>query len=111
MLGVAGLTDWLVESAALHALTIGGFGTMILAMMSRATLGHTGRELAATPMTTLAYLLVSAAALLRILTPALSKLGESALWLSAGAWTAAFIIFVFVYFPMLVFSKPEVSNT
>ena len=110
MLGVAGLTDWLVESAALHALTIGGFGTMILAMMSRATLGHSGRELTASPMTTLAYLLVSAAALLRVLTPALGDFGEVALWLSGGAWTTAFLIFVFVYFPILAFREPEASS-
>lgn len=110
MLGVAELTDWLVESAALHALTIGGFGTMILAMMSRATLGHTGRELTTGPMTTLAYLLVSAAALLRISTSALGEFGEVALWFSGGAWTAAFLIFVFVYFPMLALRKPEVSS-
>jgi uncharacterized protein involved in response to NO len=50
-------------SAALHALTIGCFGTMMLAVMSRAALGHTGRAIRAHPLTVAAYVLVSAAAL------------------------------------------------
>ena len=83
---------------------------MILAMMSRATLGHSGRELTASPMTTLAYLLVSAAAMLRVLTPALGGFGEIALWLSGGAWTTAYLIFVFAYFPILALREPKVSS-
>jgi uncharacterized protein involved in response to NO len=102
MLGIAGLTDWLFESAALHALTIGGFGTMIMAMMCRMILSYAGRPSAAGPMTTFAFLLLSMAALLRIVTPELGEFQEPALWVSGGAWTAAFLIFNLVYFPLLV---------
>ena len=47
------------RSAAVHALTAGAMATMILAVMTRATLGHTGRELRAGPLTTLIYVLVT----------------------------------------------------
>ena len=50
----------------LHALTAGCFATMVLAVMTRATLGHTGRELSANRATTAAYLLVSLGALARV---------------------------------------------
>jgi len=48
------------RSAAVHALTAGAMATMILAVMSRATLGHTGRELRASALTQVAYVLVTA---------------------------------------------------
>jgi uncharacterized protein involved in response to NO len=61
---LAGALPW---SVGLHALTTGAIGTMILAVMTRVALGHTGRALAAPPAATLAYVLVSAAALARTL--------------------------------------------
>jgi hypothetical protein len=56
-------------TAPLHALTAGAIGTMTLAVMTRATLGHTGRVLAAGAMTSAIYALVTAAALLRVAAP------------------------------------------
>src|SRR5690606_18967013 len=58
--------DRVPASAALHALTAGVIGTMMLAMMTRATLGHTGRPLSADPATTATYLLVVGSAVLRV---------------------------------------------
>jgi uncharacterized protein involved in response to NO len=50
-LGLNGLTEMLPATASLHALTVGAVGTMTLAVMTRASLGHTGRPLAAGPAT------------------------------------------------------------
>jgi len=84
--------------AALHALTVGAIGTMTLAVMTRASLGHTGRPLAADRATVAIYLLITAAALLRVAG------AQSILLLSASglAWTAAFGLFVLRYGRLLV---------
>lgn len=95
------------QSTAVHALTAGAVGTMILAVMTRATLGHTGRSLKAGPATTTIYLLVTLAALARIaagLWPAIDGL----LWVSGFAWIAAFAGFVGVYGPMLL--RPRIDG-
>ncbi len=67
--GVAALTGVLPATVALHGITIGAIGTMTLAMMSRASLGHTGRALAAGRALAGAYFLVSLAAILRLAMP------------------------------------------
>jgi uncharacterized protein involved in response to NO len=101
LLGFSILEPSVPRSAAIHALTTGAFGTMILAVMTRATLGHTGRELNANAPTALLYLLVTIAALLRVI----AALGWVpyliGLEISAAAWVAAFVIFLAVYGPMM----------
>lgn len=92
--------DLFSPTAALHALTAGAIGTMPLAVMSRATLGHTGRPLAATRVTTGLYLCVSAAAILRVLSPVLGGMETPALHLSATLWIVAFGGFALAYAPM-----------
>ncbi len=89
------------ESAGVHALTAGAMTTMILAVMSRASLGHTGRGLKASPMTVAAYACVTLGALLRV--AASLGLGLYAVMLDvAGAfWGAALLLFVIVYRPIL----------
>ncbi len=98
LVGLAGFGLFGDEGAALHALTVGGFGTMIMAVATRASLGHTGRPLTAGAGTTAAYVLVSVAAVARILSP---LAGEAALWVSGAAWTLAFGLFTCLYFPVL----------
>jgi uncharacterized protein involved in response to NO len=102
LLGSAELTAAVPRSAALHALTVGAMGTMILAVMSRVALGHTGRPLHAARLTVAAYALVSLAAGLRIAAP-LSGSGYMALIdLSGGVWIVAFAIFSWIYWPILL---------
>lgn len=99
----AGALGILPPTTALHALSIGAIGTMTLAVMSRAALGHTGRPLIAAPLTVAAYGLVSAAALVRILIPPLlPALGAQAFVVSGLLWSCAFLCFVWVYAPILV---------
>lgn len=88
--------------AHLHALTVGCFGTMILAVMTRATLGHTGRALTAGRATTAIYVLVTVAAVLRLAAHAAAGAYLTLVALSGLAWIAAFAMFLFVYGPMLL---------
>ena len=99
---VAALTDFIPEVAALHALTVGAIATMQLAVMTRAALGHTGREIKAHPVIVVAYVLVSVAAVLRV-GAAIVPQFYSELLIGAGlAWTVAFLLFLAVYAPILV---------
>jgi len=93
----------------LHALTIGALATMILAVMTRAALGHTGRPLVVHPVTTASYLLLAGAALIRVFGLATLKVSYP-LVIAAAAffWTAAFLCFVAVYGPILC--RPRVDG-
>lgn len=91
--------------AALHALAVGAVAGMILAMMTRVALGHTGRPLHAARLTVGAYWALLAAALLRSVGVALDPAGP-ALALSALAWMLAFGLFLFVYWPILTGPRP-----
>lgn len=89
-------------TAALHAWTTGAMGTMSLAVMTRATLGHTGRKIVATPTTIVVYGAILVAALARAAAPMLSWIYYEALVVSAIGWIIAFGGFVMVYGPMLL---------
>lgn len=87
----------------LHAFTVGTIGTLILAVMSRAALGHSGRPLAAPWPMPVAYLAVSAAALIRVFGPALFPDGYDHIIAASGAlWIAAFAIYLWLYTPILL---------
>jgi uncharacterized protein involved in response to NO len=75
---------------------------MTLAVMTRATLGHTGRPLAADRWTAAVYLLVAAAALLRVAAPFATEVYLPLLWTSGLAWSTAFGLFVVHYGRMLL---------
>jgi uncharacterized protein involved in response to NO len=102
LLGASVLVPAMPQSAAIHALTAGAMGTMILAVMTRATRGHTGRELAADWPTAAIYLLVTLAAATRVAAPFAADWYLPLLSLSAACWIAAFAGFVLFYGPMLV---------
>jgi len=91
-------------SAALHALTVGCLGTFTLGMMSRVSLGHTGRTLTAAPLVTAAYVAVLLAGLIR----PLAAVAPWALHASGALWAAAFVLFLLVYIPIL--TRPRVKK-
>jgi uncharacterized protein involved in response to NO len=95
----------ITTGGALHAWTAGAIGTMTLAVMTRASLGHTGRTTVASRTTQAIYVLVIAAALFR-LGAALGIAYMPMLQLSAAAWVLAFGGFAFYYGRMLV--RPRV---
>jgi uncharacterized protein involved in response to NO len=88
-------------TAGVHAWTAGAFGVMTLAVMTRATLGHTGRALTASPATRAIYIAAIAAAALRIWAALQPGWSEILLHLAAAAWAAAFLGMALVYGPMM----------
>jgi uncharacterized protein involved in response to NO len=88
--------------SALHVLTVGVVGLMTVAVMTRATRGHTGRPLAASVPTTISYLCLAAAALLRPTAELVPDLYHPILTLSGTLWIAAYALFVLEHAPMLL---------
>jgi uncharacterized protein involved in response to NO len=95
------LADATWASAWLHLQSSGAIALMILAVMTRAALGHTGRELVAPRLAIVAYVLVPIAGALRSFGDAVMPY-LTALALAAAVWIAAFALFVLVFAPMLV---------
>lgn len=100
LLGLAAF-DVILPSAGIHAWTAGAVGAMTLAVMTRASLGHTGHELTASTPTQLIYLSICIAGFARIGTAVFATWNTQLLHLSAFAWTAAFLGFAIVYGPLL----------
>ena len=100
-----GAFDVLPPSAGLHAWMVGAAGTMTLAVMTRATLGHTGRALVAGPGTRAIYAAIVIAACARIAAALLPQWTFVLLHLSAVAWVAAFGSFALLYGPLLFRKK------
>ena len=91
-------------SAGIHAWTAGAIGLMTLAVMTRATLGHTGQALRAGPATQAIYVCVLAGALLRVCA---AVAGSLPLIEAGGAlWVAGFAGYALVYARLLVMRKP-----
>ena len=102
LIGTNGLLGFAPPSVPLHAFTVGAIGTMTLAVMTRASLGHSGRELAAGRGTVAIYALVSLAALLRVAAPFSAAHLALATSLAGIAWSAAFGLFALLYAPVLL---------
>jgi uncharacterized protein involved in response to NO len=100
--GFAWAINWM------HAFTAGAFGTMILGVMTRVALGHTGRTLEVSWAVVVSYLLVSAAALIRIFGPWFApNYYTQVLTAAVVAWSAAFLIFLVSYTPILLKPRPD----
>ncbi len=95
----------LAPSAGIHAWTVGAIGIMTLAVMSRASLGHTGRPLAATPGLQAVYAVAAIAALARICAVVEPQWSVTLLHVAAFAWAAAFLGFAALYAPLLCLPK------
>ena len=106
MLGLAawGLTT---SSAAFHVLTIGSMAGLIIGMITRTALGHTGRPLTAGNSELAMYLLIQAGVIARVLAAA-NVLRSEMLVATAVCWSAAFVLYVFVYAPYLM--SPRVDG-
>jgi uncharacterized protein involved in response to NO len=101
LLGVQTLQPGLIGTSALHALTAGAMGTMVLAVMTRATLGHTGRALTADWPTLLLFAALTLAVACRLAAPLLPTLYLTLMGAASLAWALAFAGFALVYAPML----------
>lgn len=109
MAGAANFSTQVSGAAAAHAFGTGAVGTMVMAVMTRASLGHTGRPLVAANPIVWAYVLITLAALLRTFGGLLAPAHYREILVAAGsAWIAAFALFVGVYAPILI--GPRVTS-
>lgn len=94
LIGAAVLVPALPPSAALHALTAGAIGTMTLAVMTRASLGHTGRPIVADGAMLAIYGLVTLGAIIRMAAPFSGGAYVMCLIVGGAIWSMAFLLFV-----------------
>lgn len=106
-LGLAGWHFGLLgqSSPALHALSVGAMAGLILAMIARVTLGHTGRPLQLPAGMVWAFMLFNLAAVARVFLSSVWPVGG--LWLAASCWSLAFALYVWRYAPMLVRARVD----
>jgi uncharacterized protein involved in response to NO len=90
---------------ALHALTVGALGGLILAMLARVSLGHTGRPLELPRGFAFAFVLLNLGGLFRVL--AVGFWYQPALWLAAFCWVGAFVQYLYCYAPMLCRARAD----
>lgn len=107
LLGMSIFDPALPRSSALHALTAGAMASMTLAVMTRATLGHTGRALRADAPTVAIYALVTIGAAVRVAAPLIPFDYMRVIEVGGLLWGGAFLLFVLAYGPMLVGGRPD----
>jgi uncharacterized protein involved in response to NO len=98
---------WMEPAAAIHIFTVGAIGVMTLAIMSRATRGHTGLPLEASRITAISYAALIAGAVLRPLTSLWPDLTSELLAASGICWIIAFALYVAEYGPFLMRRRRE----
>lgn len=98
----------LPQSLAVHAFTVGAMGGLILGMMARVSLGHTGRRLEAATVMAWAFVVLNLAALARVVLPLAAPSAAPLAWqLSGGLWIAGYLVFVAVYAPVLLRARVD----
>ena len=95
---------------ALHVLTVGAIGIMTFGVMTRASLGHTGRPLTASANITIAYLCLIVAAVIRPFAELLPTHYHLLLEIAGASWLVAFALFLVEYGPILCQRQPNGTN-
>ncbi|GJQ29128.1 MAG: hypothetical protein HBSAPP03_10120 [Phycisphaerae bacterium] len=95
------------RSAALHAFAAGSMGGLIMGMMTRSALAHSGRPVRAGRPEVVMYALVILAGILRVAAALVPEFGRTPILAAGAAWSAAFLLFVIVYAPRVVFATPR----
>lgn len=108
LLGLSSFETALPATAALHALTAGAIATMVLGVMTRAALGHSGRPLEVSKVIALAYGLLGLGTLLRVLAPVFPEAQMGLTHAGGTVWSVAWLIFVLAYAPVL--TKPRADG-
>lgn len=110
LMGLAALAPGVIDpTTALHALSAGAVGTMTLAVMTRASLGHTGRAIVTDRATLAIYVLVTLGALLRVAAPFTGEFHLTTLFAGGLLWSASFALFALAYAPVLL--RPGLRRT
>jgi uncharacterized protein involved in response to NO len=110
VIAATGLALWncgllISSSSSLHALSVGSMSGLILAMIARVTLGHTGRPLQLPPGIVGAFVLFNLGAASRVFL--VSERPLMGLWLAATCWALAFALYAWRYGPMLVTARVD----
>ena len=96
-------------SAAVHALTIGAIASLMVAMMMRSALGHTGRVLLAGPAEISVFVLLQLAAIVRVLASSIVPGAYRETVIVSGVlWTLAFVVFLYRYWAIL--TRPRIDG-
>ena len=99
---------WVPGSAATHALTAGAIGCMVIGMMTRTALGHTGRSLRAGLTERACYALIGSAALVRVFLPLLAPgLTYHAVTTASLLWSCGFGWYAIRFWPILSRARPD----
>ena len=99
---------WVPASLATHALTAGAIGGMVIGMMTRTALGHTGRPLRAGSTEVACYALVALAALVRVAVPLFAPtLMYQAVLVASLLWSCGFALYSLRYWPILSRARPD----
>ena len=106
--GLRGLLPAVSSSQAIHALTVGAMGMMILAMISRVSLGHTGRPIVVGKVMTVAFALFFVGFIVRVFGIYWYSNYTSLIVTAAVLWTVGYGCFIALYLPMLV--RPRVDG-
>jgi uncharacterized protein involved in response to NO len=110
LLNAAAAFELVPPAAGIHAWMVGAAGIMPLAVMSRATLGHTDQQLTASWVTQAIYAAIIVAALARICAAIEPAQSEPLLYVSAFAWAIAFIGFAVAFAPLLAGHDPRMRR-
>jgi len=95
-------------SVAVHALTAGGIGGLVIGMITRTARGHTGRPLRADRVDVACYLLVAGSAAVRVGMPLLAPtLTIDAVLMSGALWSAGFALYALRYWPVLTRARAD----
>jgi uncharacterized protein involved in response to NO len=105
MYGLSEITTVVTHSQAIHSLTVGGIGVMILSMISRVSLGHTGRNIVVGKVMTIALIALILAFISRVFVGYWVSNYSHALSMAVGFWVIGYGCFVVLYFPIL--TKPR----
>lgn len=93
-------------SSAIHSLTVGGIGVFIYGMITRVSLGHTGRSIIASPLTVFAYIILNIAVVIRVFFPLIGEY-KYAYHLSGMIWVLSFLLFLLQYTKILFSPRPD----
>ncbi|SHE97037.1 uncharacterized protein involved in response to NO [Microbulbifer donghaiensis] len=108
LLGIAELTDWITRSQAIHSLTVGAMGIMILAMIARVSLGHTGRAIQVGRLMNGAFLILTAAFLVRVFGNFAFSDYSHIFKAATALWVLAYGCFFVLYLPIL--TRPRIDG-
>jgi uncharacterized protein involved in response to NO len=107
-LGLAAL-GVIPKNVSIHAFGAGAMGGLIMGMITRTALGHTGRPLATGRAETSAYVMLHLAAALRVLAALAPGLGHQPMIVASGAlWAGAFLVYFAAYLPRL--AQPRIDG-